>query len=769
MKRLIIIVLAIILFSSPTLAQPGSIALLSDAGGTNCNLFDQVPGLVTVYVFHLYSPGATGAQFKVESGPGVTLLFIGETSPYLTIGQSENGIAIAFQGCYTSPNHLLTINYIGNGTSEICSQMEVVPDPTATIPGIYVTDCADPPNLLTATGGGLVVNPESYCMCSPFMFSDVTVTTDPEGLEIEVDAVHYTSPEMFTWIIGSLHTIGVDSPQELNGDYYQFSNWSDGSTITHNIAVPNENVTVTATFDPLQDITVTTDPEGLDITVDGSGYTSPEVFHWLEGSSHEIGVELSQLVDDTIYVFSHWSDWGAITHDITVPAMDAVYTATYTSVPAAAVIDSIVDVPADQGGWVRIYFQRSGYDKPEEPDYPIATYNIWQRMDDAAIARTVLSAEKSAPTDESFGMPMVEWNGRRFLISSPELQAGDFPPGIWEVVGSFAAAQQEQYIYRAPTVMDKIGSQIFYSVYAVSAHTTTPSIWFMSQPDSGYSVDNLSPAAPSNLSGHYEGAPDYLTLEWDPNTEADLCVYRVYIGEGEDFVPLEDNLEATTAQTMLTGIQMFPVEPWYFKVSAVDVHGNESGFAVLAPEYISIPTFVASHQSAWTGKAVEVNWTIADAPSEILFRTYRKDGNTGEFKETLFEITRNGDEFGFADKSTLPNENYTYQITVRNGDREDVLFETAITTPSLKLALKQNFPNPFQMGTTIPFDLPEEMRVEVTVYDIAGRKVRTLLNGIQAPGSHELPFDGRGLASGIYFYQLKAGNKTFTKKLVLTK
>jgi hypothetical protein len=61
------------------------------------------------------------------------------------------------------------------------------------------------------------------------------------------------------------------------------------------------------------------------------------------------------------------------------------------------------------------------------------------------------------------------------------------------------------------------------------------------------------------------------------------------------------------------------------------------------------------------------------------------------------------------------------------------------------------------------------MRVEVTIYDIAGRKVRTLLNAIKTPGSHEVPFDGRGLASGIYFYQLKAGNKTFTKKLVLTK
>jgi hypothetical protein len=211
------------------------------------------------------------------------------------------------------------------------------------------------------------------------------------------------------------------------------------------------------------------------------------------------------------------------------------------------------------------------------------------------------------------------------------------------------------------------------------------------------------------------------------------------------------------------------VEPWYFKVSAVDVHGNESEFAVLAPQFISIPTFVASHQSAWTGKAVEINWTITDAPSEIQFRTYRKQGKTGDFEETLFEIERNGDDFGFLDKSTRPNENYTYQITVRNGDREDVLFETAVTTPLLKLALQQNFPNPFQMSTTIPFDLPEEMRVEVTIYDIAGRKVRTLMNAIMTPGSHEVPLDARGLASGIYFYRLRVGNKTFTKKLVLTK
>jgi endo-1,4-beta-xylanase len=90
------------------------------------------------------------------------------------------------------------------------------------------------------------------------------------------------------------------------------------------------------------------------------------------------------------------------------------------------------------------------------------------------------------------------------------------------------------------------------------------------------------------------------------------------------------------------------------------------------------------------------------------------------------------------------------------------------TAPS-SFALAQNFPNPFNPSTTIRYDILKASKVELTVFDILGRKVRTLVSGVQAPGHYSVTMDGRDLASGVYFYRLVAGTFTATKKLMLLK
>jgi hypothetical protein len=79
------------------------------------------------------------------------------------------------------------------------------------------------------------------------------------------------------------------------------------------------------------------------------------------------------------------------------------------------------------------------------------------------------------------------------------------------------------------------------------------------------------------------------------------------------------------------------------------------------------------------------------------------------------------------------------------------------------------YPNPFNPTTTLSFALPAPSWVSLTIYDITGRLVATVANGHYETGSYRIPFDGSGLASGIYFYRLKAGAFTDTKKLVLMK
>jgi hypothetical protein len=89
-------------------------------------------------------------------------------------------------------------------------------------------------------------------------------------------------------------------------------------------------------------------------------------------------------------------------------------------------------------------------------------------------------------------------------------------------------------------------------------------------------------------------------------------------------------------------------------------------------------------------------------------------------------------------------------------------------------ALYQNYPNPFNPATTIGFDLPEAGRVWLSVYDLLGREVLTLLNGELAAGHHKVNWnarDARGqlVGSGVYFYRLEAGPKKMARRMLLSR
>ena len=88
--------------------------------------------------------------------------------------------------------------------------------------------------------------------------------------------------------------------------------------------------------------------------------------------------------------------------------------------------------------------------------------------------------------------------------------------------------------------------------------------------------------------------------------------------------------------------------------------------------------------------------------------------------------------------------------------------------------LKQNYPNPFNPTTTISYQIPARGVVTLKVYDLLGREVATLINEEKPAGSYEVQFNShsgnvRNLTSGIYFYQLKAGNYLETNKMILLK
>ena len=102
------------------------------------------------------------------------------------------------------------------------------------------------------------------------------------------------------------------------------------------------------------------------------------------------------------------------------------------------------------------------------------------------------------------------------------------------------------------------------------------------------------------------------------------------------------------------------------------------------------------------------------------------------------------------------------------GTMTDAQMDKALGLPAVA-SLGQNYPNPFNPMTTIEFALPSESRVSLKVYDTRGRLVRDLVNEVRAAGAHAVTFDGRGLASGLYFYRIDAGDFSDVGRMTLVK
>jgi len=83
--------------------------------------------------------------------------------------------------------------------------------------------------------------------------------------------------------------------------------------------------------------------------------------------------------------------------------------------------------------------------------------------------------------------------------------------------------------------------------------------------------------------------------------------------------------------------------------------------------------------------------------------------------------------------------------------------------------LFQNWPNPFNPVTTIEFQLTNSGFVSLKVYDVLGNEVETLINEEMSAGKYDVEFNGSGLSSGVYFYQLRVGSYLETKKMILMK
>lgn len=121
---------------------------------------------------------------------------------------------------------------------------------------------------------------------------------------------------------------------------------------------------------------------------------------------------------------------------------------------------------------------------------------------------------------------------------------------------------------------------------------------------------------------------------------------------------------------------------------------------------------------------------------------------------------------------------YNYVRMVRDNDTTTSIGTTEENIEPEGFSLEQNYPNPFNPATTIKYSIPNVMtggalslqqNVKLTVYDVLGNEMATLVNELQSAGNYEVHFNGSDLSSGVYYYRLIAGKFSETKKFVLLK
>jgi len=133
----------------------------------------------------------------------------------------------------------------------------------------------------------------------------------------------------------------------------------------------------------------------------------------------------------------------------------------------------------------------------------------------------------------------------------------------------------------------------------------------------------------------------------------------------------------------------------------------------------------------------------------------------------------------FFSNETMGTGHIQIQIgTAHNPDVRTTINLTASTEPSAvdnenniikEFKVFQNYPNPFNPTTTISYRIPERSNVSVKVYNITGKELAELVNGVKEAGAHNINFNASKLSSGVYFYKVTAGKFSSVRKMILIK
>ncbi|RKY97424.1 MAG: hypothetical protein DRQ13_04695 [Ignavibacteriae bacterium] len=326
-------------------------------------------------------------------------------------------------------------------------------------------------------------------------------------------------------------------------------------------------------------------------------------------------------------------------------------------------------------------------------------------------------------------------------------------------------------------------------------------------------VSNSAPFSPTSLTAVISSGS--LTFSWnkanDNETPQDGLSYNLFLGNsgldillkppqanvdsGYRLIPAFGNVcQVTSWSYQIPELYLYPqVEPSdYWGVQAIDHAFAGSEFAI---DSLDIPI---SNLQTINNSIMQLtdflHWDIQFGDSIVSYQVQIDDDSTfnnHEVDDTIFVSLSGSGIYSIALQDLSGSNSFVEGIKYYWRVKPNYTFNlpTAFTKPApsfwfgyenavegegetaipKEFALFQNYPNPFNPSTQIRYALPEAAMVKLALFDVLGRKIKTLLDEEKQAGYHTFRLDGGNLASGVYIYRLQAGDFISTKKMLLMK
>jgi len=818
------------------MGQAGFIGVYSDAGGTDCSLADSSTALCSYYVVHSLTSNVRGARFRISSEHLGTVLPNGR--PFtVTVGNAIDGVEIDYGSCMdvTGGLHILTLNYFCQGLTPACARIEVVEHPTVPPPGLSANECSL--GQVPVEGWTSYINNDGSCECALPDYAVITVTPDSLGvtlcpedsstlaltientggtnLTFDLSIVHHdpfvivATPDSGVVPIDSTRTIDVvfNSTGLLPGDYHADIHITSNDFSSPEIIIPaflNVPAAVmalshTAMTDTLPGDTLTTqvltisNPGACDLSFNArveanSLLTRSSRLNVVESLRERSGVYRGPLTHMGVRTFT-----GDVI-DVVADAPEQIAKTHYIQAQPAGLAVALVAAGNGPLGeliatgrfssvtTVDVSFVTPTLEELQAFDAVLVWWN-YLYLDPVTLGSN-LADYVDAGGGVVLGVPEVagidgrylsgRWESEEyFVFMRSDFQTGNATLGtihdpLHPVMSGVTTFDGGGLSYRPSSTALTTGAELIASWSDGMPLVATKGVNGTRRADLGF-------YPPSDQGG-------FDPRLWDITTDGALLMANALewvAGVGVRWLSLDvtsGTIPGAGSTDITVTFDSAGLPPGTYTADIVvcgnDLANPKQVIPVSFQVGISVPVFIQAFSADRIADGVEIRWDVVSDEAIQGFRIYRStDSRSGE------PITR-----GIVEPETrilvdadIGAGTYWYTLAVVMPDGSELQSQRVrVVVGAQPLQLLQNYPNPFNPTTTIAFNLPESGFVDLSLYALDGKLVRTLVNQTMQAGLREVLWDGRNdrgtpVSSGVYLYRLRAGNRTLSRKMLYLK